>query len=254
MTGAVVAQNQSNCADCHFANMYEAGEVGEASPYYSFDHFHVFHMSAWERSAHARNSVGCDSCHGGNAATFESFQAHRDILNSRNPASPANRRNLPATCGTCHIGQFVAFQKSKHYALLEEGNKEVPICSTCHGAVAAQLLSPKALENQCKKCHGEKKRFPRPDDPAHAREMLESILEVRMLLDEARSLIRRVQDEKRRTSLQDAYDQAEVPLIEAAAAGHSFVFDQLHERRDVARRRAQALLEELANPTLIPGH
>jgi hypothetical protein len=57
-----------------------------------------------------------------------------------------------------------------------------------------------------------------------------------------------VKDETRRESLQYTYDQAEVPLIEAVLAGHSFVFDRLEERLGVARRRAETLLEQLANP------
>lgn len=248
--GALIAQNQSSCGDCHLANVYQAAGDDESDLYYPFDRFALFHLSDWDRSAHGRNFVGCESCHGGDPTTFESFLAHRGVLNSRNPASPVHPQNLPRTCGACHTGQFVAFQKSRHYTLLQEGNSDVPVCSTCHGAVAAQLLSPKALESQCGKCHGENRTAQRPDDPAHAREMLENILEIRRLLDESRSLIRRVKDERRREILDEAYRQAEVPLMEAVIAGHSFVFEALHERRDVARRRAEALLEQLANPPL----
>ena len=247
--GVLIAQNQSSCGDCHFANIFQAQETSGSGFYNRFDTFDLLHLDAWDRSAHGRNFVGCESCHGGDATTFESFRAHSGILNPRNPASPVHPRNLPKTCGGCHTGQFVAFQNSKHYTLLQEGNNDVPVCSTCHGAVAAQLLSPKALESQCKKCHGENRRFPRPDDPAHAREMLENILEIRRLLDEAKSLMRRVKDDTRREVLEEAYRQAEVPLMEAVIAGHRFVFEALHERRDVARQRAEALLEELANPS-----
>ncbi len=79
--------------------------------------------------------------------------------------------------------------------------------------------------------------------------MLEDIVEIRGLLKDARSLIRRVKDSAQRELLEEAYNQAEVPLEEAVYAGHSFVFEQLHERRDVAKRRAEALLERLANPS-----
>ena len=59
--------------------------------------------------------------------------------------SPVNWRNLPVTCGTCHAGPFVAFQKSEHFALLQKGDARVPTCATCHGAVAAQRPSVAAL-------------------------------------------------------------------------------------------------------------
>ncbi len=87
-----------------------------------------------------------------------------------------------------------------------------------------------------------------PEFPAQGRALLESVREIRTLLDEAAPLIRRVNDQNRRQSLQEEYQQAEVPLIEAVNAGHSFSFSALQERREVARRRAEALIEKLANP------
>ena len=94
------ASQQSRCADCHFSRPDAPAPD---------------HLSDWDRSAHSSNNVGCEKCHGGDATTFEPFLAHRGILNSTNPASPVNRRNLSATCGTCHAGPFVAFQNSQHF-------------------------------------------------------------------------------------------------------------------------------------------
>jgi hypothetical protein len=39
-----------------------------------------------------------------------------------------------------------------------------------------------------------------------------------------------------------------VPLTQATQAGHAFVYDDLEERLNTARRRLGALFEELANP------
>lgn len=231
LPGSLLLAQRSTCADCHFANPDAPG-----------------HLYEWDRSPHGRNNVGCEKCHGGDGTTFESLQAHRVILNSNNPASPVNRRNLPATCGACHTGQFVAFQRSRHYALLQEGDPDGPTCSTCHSEVAAHLLSPSALEARCQKCHSEGRVGSHPEFPARAKALLESIREVRDMLDQAQPLIRRVQDRERRTRLEEEYRQAEVPLIEAIQAGHSFGFERLEERREVARSRGEALLERLANP------
>ena len=222
---------RSSCADCHFANPGSPG-----------------HLFEWDHSPHGRNNVGCEQCHGGDGTTFESFPAHREILNSRNPASPVNRRNLPHTCGFCHTGQFVAFQKSRHYGLLQGDNDDAPTCSTCHGDVAAHLLSPNALAVRCQKCHREGEPGSHPEFPAQGKTLLETIREVRALLNEAKPLIHRVKDTERQARLEEAYRQAEVPLIEAVRSGHSFVFDALEERREVAHQRAEALLERLANP------
>ncbi len=229
-----LAQSQpSRCADCHFANPDAPGRA---------------HLSEWDHSAHGRATVGCERCHGGNPNTFESFLAHQGMLSSQNPASPVHRSNLPATCGTCHAGPYVSFQKSKHYEMLRSGDRDAPTCVTCHETVAAHLLSPKGLESQCSRCHGASKVAPRSDYPAEGRLMLSGVREVRVSLEEAKAQIKRVKDKTRRSRFEEAYRQAEVPLIEAVQAGHMFVFDELQERLSVARRRVDALLEQLANP------
>lgn len=227
------AQTQSRCADCHFAN---PGSVS------------ANHLSDWDLSAHGRRDVGCESCHGGNPRSFEPFVAHQGILARTNPASPVHPVNLPKTCGTCHAGPFVAFQRSKHYELLRAGDKNGPTCTTCHGEAAGVRLSPRALEGQCANCHGAGKVAPRPENPAQGRMAVEGLRETRALLKDARSAIARVKDATRRAALEQAAQQAEVPIIEATQAGHAFVFDQLNERLVTARARLAALFERLANP------
>jgi len=97
---ATPAISQSRCADCHFSRP---------------DAPAADHLSDWDRSAHSRNNVGCEKCHGGDATTFESLLAHRSILNSTNPASPVNRRNLSTTCGTCHAGFVNLMYQARPY-------------------------------------------------------------------------------------------------------------------------------------------
>jgi hypothetical protein len=57
-----------------------------------------------------------------------------------------------------------------------------------------------------------------------------------------------VKDPARRASLEQAAQQAEVPIVEATHAGHAFVYDQLQDRLVTARARLAALFERLANP------
>jgi hypothetical protein len=224
--GAAAQLNESRCADCHFANPDAPGER---------------HLQEWERSAHGRERVGCERCHGGDSTTFERLPAHLGILTSRNPASPVHRENLPVTCGRCHTGPYVAFQKSRHLELLRAGDPFGPTCSTCHGEVGAELLSPRGIATQCSRCHGEGKVAVRPEYPVQARLMLEGIREVRTQLSAARRLIGDVKDQARRDQLMYQYEQAEVPLVEATNAGHEFVYTNLQERLDLARRRTAAL-------------
>lgn len=61
-------------------------------------------------------------------------------------------------------------------------------------------------------------------------------------------MVDRVTDKARRTQLDAAYQQANVPLVQAVQAGHQFEYDELKERLSVARQRLEALLAQLANP------
>lgn len=223
---------QSGCADCHYAD--------PRSPRRD-------HLDSWDRSPHGRNNVGCEKCHGGNPRTFESFLAHRGILSPVDPKSPVHRRNLPTTCGACHNGPFVAFQDSRHYQLLQGGDQQGPTCSTCHGGVDGRLLSPKALASACNGCHGPGEVAPRAERARQVREQYEGLAVVRDQMKLAQSLIKRVNDKTRRSSLTQRYQQVEVPLKRALDAGHRFVYGELREYLALAQSRVEALLSGLAN-------
>ncbi len=231
-TAAPASAQQSHCADCHFSRPDAPAAA---------------HLSNWDRSAHSASRVGCEKCHGGDATTFDSLLAHRDILASSNPSSPVNWRNLPATCGSCHTGPYMAFQRSGHYALLQEGDRRVPVCSTCHGAAGYRRPSARALEAQCAQCHGPNGVAPRPNRAEAARNLYQGLQQAQDQLKTARGLIDRIKERPRRTALDDAYQQADAALTQAIQAGHQFVYDALQERLGVARQRIGALLDQLVN-------
>jgi hypothetical protein len=224
---------QSRCADCHLAT--------PGAP-------NARHVSDWDRSPHGRHNIGCEKCHGGNPDTFESLLAHMRIVRPGHPERWTDARNLPDTCGRCHIGERIAFEKSRHFALLRGGDPRAPSCPTCHGDVAAYLPSPKQLESECRTCHGVRAPHARPEYPIAARHMLEGVVDVRAALDAARTLIKRVKDKHERARLEEIYRNAEVPVIETVREAHAFVFDRAEERLAVAKARAGDLLETLANP------
>jgi hypothetical protein len=219
--------SRSACADCH----YSQPEAPAPD-----------HLYNWEHSPHGRNNVGCERCHGGNASTFEALRAHAGILNASSAKSPVNRRNLPTTCGGCHVGPFVAFQDSRHYQLLESGKQEGPTCSTCHETVGARLLAPKALESRCGSCHGVDEIAPRAGRAQMARQVYERLAALRADLKAAQGSIKKIADPRRRAVLLDALAQAEVPTIRAVYAGHKFVYDDLLENAALAQKRIDALL------------
>ena len=107
LAGAQTRPNQ--CAECHMTHATAPGRG---------------HVLDWESSVHRRSEIGCERCHGGNPATHQVLRAHFGVTNLRNPASPLNRRNVSATCGTCHSGPYSAFQKSGHAALLRSRRQQ----------------------------------------------------------------------------------------------------------------------------------
>jgi hypothetical protein len=235
MVAAPASPQQSHCAECHYAD--------PAAPRRD-------HWNEWERSPHGRNRVGCESCHGGNAQEFEDFLAHRGVLSSSDKASPVNRKNLPFTCGQCHIGPLVAFEDSRHYELLRSGStgsNNGPTCSTCHGAVDGRVLSPKALASQCGDCHGPGEVAPRAERVRLVREQYEGLTVVREQVKRARSLIKRVDDKERRAELTKALDRVQGPLTRAVDAGHKFVYEDLKQYLAIAEERVQVVLATFAN-------
>jgi hypothetical protein len=227
------ASAQSKCADCHFANMKPSFAA---------------HVRDWDLSAHARARVGCDGCHGGNPDTFDSALAHKDIQPSGHPRSPVHWSRLVTTCGTCHVGQALAFARSRHDQLRLEGDARGPSCITCHDAAGERLLSAKGLQSECASCHGAAKRAPRPDLPLAARNFFEGIRDVRRILEQAESLVSSVKDKARRVTLTADVQQARVPLTLAIQAAHSFRYDDSDQLVALARRRATTLVDTLANP------
>jgi hypothetical protein len=226
---------RSTCADCHYARPEAPAQD---------------HLFNWDRSPHGANNIGCERCHGGDATTFEALAAHRTILDSGNPKSPVHRRNLPTTCGGCHVGPFVAFQDSRHYQLLEEGRQHGPTCSTCHDAVAGRLLSPRGLESRCASCHGPDEIAPRAARARNARELYERIAAIRAEVKLADRLTKSIADPARRAQLATMREQVDIVLTRAINAGHRFVYDELQQYTDLAQQRTQALLAALtASPT-----
>jgi hypothetical protein len=235
-TAAAEAQT-SRCADCHIANSSDT----------RLSAFALTHVEAWNASVHARSRVGCEDCHGGDASTFDPLRAHAGLRLSDHPASPVNRVNLPRTCGKCHTGPFVSFQRSRHYELLITADERGPTCSTCHSDASAVLFTPSSVTRRCDHCHGDDAVRPRPDYGPDAGLLLKSVRSVATDLEQAKAIIQRMSDRTVRRTLLEEHRQAEVPYLEARDAAHRFVFDAARERLDVARERTRALLMRLAD-------
>lgn len=90
----------------------------------------------------------CTNCH----------TAHRELPHT-NPESSVNPRNVPATCGTCHIGIEEQFENSVHSVKVTKTQKALPVCNDCHSAHTIRRTDEQGFKltimSQCGRCHEE---------------------------------------------------------------------------------------------------
>ena len=94
-------------------------------------------------------AANCTSCHG----------SHK-ILTHTDPRSSTFRTNIPATCGSCHVGINEQYQKGVHGKAVAAGNTSAPVCTDCH--TAHGILEPTSADFRmqstpvCGNCHRDK--------------------------------------------------------------------------------------------------
>lgn len=140
LAGAALAQTpkDSSCVSCH------QGATGVAYVQHDF--------ADWSASAHAKDGVACQACHGGNPEGKDKAAAHAGMLAAKDPKSLVYYTNVPGTCGGCHQNELKAFKKSAHFKELNRSGRG-PNCVTCHGSMANHVLAAKDLEMTCTLCH-----------------------------------------------------------------------------------------------------
>jgi hypothetical protein len=232
---ASAQQTMGRCATCHFANYLS---VPGAS-----------HLSEWANSAHAREGVGCESCHGGDPNTVVPAEAHRGVVAPRLSWSSVAPANLPATCGACHKEELASFRRSPHYQPLVSGMANAPTCSTCHGAMTARVPSPAALEGRCRACHGEQSAG--AAYPGRARTLIALVNSLQDDLAQARWLLARGAGGAQARALET---EARARLKAVATAWHTFDLAEAERRADAARTSMNALLNALGVAPTKPAH
>lgn len=136
-----------SCSQCHRL---------ETDIYLKSDHGRAIHKGVAE-------AASCKSCHG---------DTHT-LLNSRDPASPVNHANIPATCAKCHGNSAemekynlrqravtVTYEHSVHGAAHTNGIATAAVCTDCHGSHDLhRATNPQSklywqtLPATCGKCH-----------------------------------------------------------------------------------------------------
>jgi cytochrome c7-like protein/cytochrome c554/c'-like protein len=219
------AQPVTRCAACHFANMSNVPAPE--------------HLGEWQQSAHARQQVGCDKCHGGDPWTYLPTEAHRGVLRSSSLDSPVHAANLVGTCGRCHRANADAFNRSLHQSLVQAEERRAPNCTTCHGAMRAQVPSPIALEQRCAGCHPA--GSPRADYPAAMRTGIESLNALRARAQALEDVVAQVADRTRRVELLVALYNVRASIKEAVARVHAFDAQAVNEQIAETKRQLDAL-------------
>lgn len=120
----------------------------------------------WTNSKHSLFNVTCDNCHGGNTSSDLKEIAHAGVLRSIDANSTIFYRNVPETCGKCHINELNQFRDSKHYEKLK-ASKQAPTCDTCHNPHEFKVLNISDFENLCSSCHNNEMKIA-PDIPEKA--------------------------------------------------------------------------------------
>jgi len=134
-------------------------------------------------SAHEDDLLSCPGCHGGDRSD-PTVRSHATEDFNKRP----DFKTIPALCGRCHsdaelirrfnaslpVDQLALYKTSGHGKAFKAGDKEVAICTSCHGVhhiVAAadprSTVHKKQITATCAKCHGNEKLMATYEHPAN---------------------------------------------------------------------------------------
>lgn len=109
----------------------------------------------WSDSDHAKYSVTCDKCHGGNSDVTTEKDAHSGVLNKTDHNSTIYFKNIPETCGNCHKDEIDNFKNTMHYQRLNTDSL-APSCVTCHRPHTFNVPTTSELILLCSGCHNQR--------------------------------------------------------------------------------------------------
>ena len=130
----------ADCTGCHLSLKQKPGAA------------HTYRD--WEVSRHAAVGVSCVNCHGGDSEAELADDAHIHMEFSGDPRAmgAARRLVLSQGCGNCHQRERESFRRSPHQRALEAG-KLAADCTTCHGVLGTESLTPTNIRDACSQCH-----------------------------------------------------------------------------------------------------
>jgi formate-dependent nitrite reductase cytochrome c552 subunit len=211
----------------------------------------------WSDSIHSSYFVTCDACHGGNPNVNSKAQAHSSMKNVTDPQSPIYFKNIPETCGKCHITEYEHFRNTMHYERLRAESR-APSCATCHQPHSFKVLKASELAPLCSVCHNEKDMPSFANVPNDAKLALEMSDELQI---EIMNLTKSISDAKAKgsdvSSAQNDLDKATFVMKEVPSLWHSFnlnAFDtEIQTGIDSAKKGQNKLSEVEPTVPTVPG-
>lgn len=214
----------NSCVDCH--RNVQLKDV--TRPVHSF--------AEWEKSVHAKSGVNCDACHGGDSAAKEAAAAHNGVAHSTDPQSRIYFDKIPESCGACHVSELEGFKQSGHYKELHSSGKG-PNCVTCHGSMAAQVMSPREMETVCTLCHRR---------PTQAYAGLLTLQTADKLLKQLKGQLDLFAKQKTDVSAQTAtYNQSKESYRQALQVWHTFDMAKVISQSQTINKNLRNALHEL---------
>ncbi|MEW5944590.1 MAG: cytochrome c3 family protein [bacterium] len=144
-----------NCTGCHYMENVYGAPASEAD----IERYELYRKSVHKRALDNGNpdAPNCYDCHGSH-----------DIIPPSRKESRINRRNIPRTCGRCHIDEYATYKTSIHGEALENGIMEAAVCTDCHGEHGTveikrkgSTVSAVSTPETCRQCHAEEKLMSR---------------------------------------------------------------------------------------------
>ncbi len=236
-----LARDVSCSLDCHAATL---------------DKFAKSNYEQWTRSKHAQFNVSCNSCHSGNPGSDIKDEAHTGVRRSSDPDSTVFYRNVPETCGECHVNELKQFSASKHYQRLK-ALKQAPTCDTCHVPHEFKVLNVRETHGMCSNCHNPDMRIAPLDAPDRAIVSLESAERLNDEIKKAMDAIKFAKQQGEDVSeAQKDLENAESIRDQLPVLWHSFDLAQFESVTDSgikAARRAQMDSDTPAATPSAPG-
>ena len=265
---AVLANN--SCINCH-ANLSAFNETEQQFNKIRLEHlarnipcslechtstlmkFAQSNYEQWTNSKHALFNVTCDNCHGGNPNSNIKEQAHVGVLLDSDPNSSVFYRNVPQTCGKCHIEELKNFKDSAHYQRLQ-ALRQAPACDTCHVPHEFKVLNTSQFHDLCSQCHNINMKIAPSDAPDKAIAALEDADKLKGEIQKADDAIRSAKQQGKDVSVaQKNLDNAVKVRDSLPVLWHRFNLSNFNNVTDSGIKYAQQAQADAGVPAAKPS-